>query len=188
VFFTKKGLIKKTCIEEYTKVKRNNGIVAISLKDNDTIANVCFLNEEEVLVITKKGMSIHFDTASINPIGRATAGVKSIKLIDDDEVVIGLPLYNETDDVAIFTEKGFGKKVSLSEFPYQQRGGKGNIVYKPNPTTGDIVGAALVNDEDNILLIGIKSICIAATDLPLLTRISMGNIMIKNIVKSIVKL
>jgi DNA gyrase subunit A len=188
VFFTKKGLIKKTYIEEYTKVKRNNGIVAISLKDNDTIANVCFLDEEEVLVITKKGMSIHFDTASINPIGRATAGVKSIKLIDDDEVVIGLPLYNETDDVAVFTEKGFGKKVSLSEFPYQQRGGKGNIVYKPNPTTGDIVGAALVNDRDSILLVGIKSICIAATDLPLLTRISMGNIMIKNTVKSIVKL
>ena len=87
IFFTKKGLIKKTALEEYTKVKRSTGIAAINLKEDDTIANVTFAKEEEMIVITKKGMAIRFESANISPIGRVTAGVKKIKLEEDDEVL-----------------------------------------------------------------------------------------------------
>lgn len=189
VFFTKKGLIKKTALEEYTKVKRSTGIQAIKINDGDSIASVTFLDQEEVIVITKNGMSIHFETASIGAIGRVTAGVKTIKMSDDDEVIAGLPVHNINDCVAIFSASGFGKKTKLEEFPLQGRAGKGVMCYKPTDATGQVVGAEMVSDEDNILLIGKpNSICISATDIPLLTRTSVGNVMIKNQIISTVKL
>lgn len=190
IFFTKKGLIKKTALEEYTKVKRNTGIAAINLKEGDTIANVTFAKEEEMIVITKKGMAIRFESANISPIGRVTAGVKTIKLEEDDEVLVGLPIHKKTDAVAIFTERGYGRKTELSEFPVQQRAGKGVLIYRPSNSTGQVVGAAMVDDTDNILLVGSpNSICISAQDVPMLSRISMGNMMVKNsLVKSVVKI
>ncbi|MCC8068675.1 MAG: DNA topoisomerase 4 subunit A [Ruminococcus sp.] len=189
VFITKQGLIKKTFLDEYFKVKRSTGIAAINIKDGDSLANVTFLDEEDVIIITKKGMAIHFATNEINPIGRVTAGVRSIKLMDGDEVLIGLPIHKETDMVAIITTKGYGKKCKINEFPWQLRGGKGVCVYKVSGSTGDIAGAAMVDDNDSLLLVGKpNSICIPTTELPSLSRISMGNIMIKNNVTSVVKL
>lgn len=188
-FFTKKGLFKKTLLSEYMKVKRTTGIAAINLKEGDSIANVTFLNEEEVVVITKKGMSIHFETSIVAPIGRVTAGVKTIKMEEDDEILIGLPIHKDTDMIAVFSKNGFGKKTKLSDFPLQGRAGKGVLIYKPTETTGELIGAAMVDDNDNLLLTGIpNSICIPATDVPLLTRASIGNIMIKNKLTSIVKI
>ena len=189
IFITKKGLIKKTSLEEYMKVKRSTGIAAINIKEGDSIANVTFVKDENIVIITKKGMSIHFTTKDINPIGRVTAGVKSIKLADDDEVLVGLPVHNENDTVAVFTEKGYGKKTKIEEFVIQGRGGKGVLIYKPTPITGDLIGAAMVSDEDNILLSGRpNSICIPAKDVPELGRVSVGNIMIKSTVISVVKI
>ena len=189
VFVTKQGLIKKTALEEYKSVKRNTGIAAIKLKEGDSIANVTFLKDEEIIVITKEGMSIHFTTADINPIGRATSGVKSIKLDDGDEVLIGLPIHKKTDNVAIVTTKGLGKKVALEEFPLQGRGGKGVYAHKPSEMTGKIAGAAMVDNEDNILVVGKpNSICISAEDMPTTGRAAAGNIIIKNEVKHIVKI
>ena len=181
VFITKKGLVKKTALEEYKSIKRSTGIAAIKLGEDDSIANVCFLNEEELVLITKEGMSIRFETKGITPIGRVTAGVKSIKLNDGDEVLIGLPIINKVDAVAIFTSKGLAKKTELNEFPVQGRNGKGVYAYKPTKDTGNVVGAAMVNNEDNILLIGKPNgICISASEIPSLGRASTGNIMIKN--------
>ena len=190
IFFTKKGLIKKTKLEEYSKIKKSTGIAAINIKDGDSLANVTFLNEEEVIVITKKGMSIHFPTDDIAAIGRVTAGVKSIKLAENDEVLIGLPIHKNNDKIALFTSHGYAKKINLDEFPFQLRAGKGVVVYKPTSTTGVLVGAEMVDDEDNILLIGKpNSICISTKDIPLLSRVSTGNMMIKNSeVISVVKL
>ena len=181
VFITKKGLVKKTALEEYKSIKRSTGIAAIKLGDDDSIANVCFLKEEELLLITKQGMSIRFETTGISAIGRVAAGVKSIKLNEGDEVLIGLPINDITKTVAIFTSKGLAKKTILDEFPVQGRNGKGLSIYKPTKDTGNIVGALLINDEDNILLVGKPNgICISATEIPTLGRISAGNIMIKN--------
>lgn len=189
VFFTKKGLLKKTELSEYTKVKKSTGIQAIKLNEEDSIANVTFLEDEEVIVITKNGMSIHFDTASINPIGRVTAGVKTIKLDEDDEVLIGLPIHNESDCVALFTERGYAKKTPVNDFPYQGRAGKGVVCYKAVPATGKLVGAAMVENKDSVLLIGKpNSICILATDIPELTRTSLGNIIFQSNVNYVVKL
>ena len=189
VFFTKQGLIKKTLLDEYTKIKRSTGIAAIKINDGDSIANVEFINEEDILVITKNGMSIHFESKLVNPVGRVAAGVKTIKLDEDDEVVVGLPIHSDNDTIAIFSTKGYGKKTSVKEFTVQGRGGKGLVIYKPTNTYGQIAGAAVVLDNDTVLLTGQpNSICIAATDLPLLTRTSYGNIMVKSNISSIVKI
>ena len=181
IFFTKKGLIKKTSLAEYTKVKRSTGIAAINLKEGDSIANVTFAKDEEMIVITKNGMSIRFDGSSISPIGRVTAGVKSIKLDEDDKVLTGIVLSGKEDYLAIFSERGYGRKTKISEFPLQQRAGKGVLIYKPTTTTGNVTGAIAVKDTDNILLSGTpNSICISVTDVPELGRVSTGNIMVKN--------
>ena len=116
VFFTKQGLIKKTPLNEYTKIKRSTGIAAIKINEGDSIVNVEFINEEEILIITRCGMSIHFESKNINPIGRVAAGVKAIKLNENDEVVIGLPIHENDNTVAIFSTKGYGKKTSIKEF------------------------------------------------------------------------
>ena len=189
VFITKQGLLKKTLLEEYTKTKRSTGIAAINIKDGDGIANIELMDEEDMIIITKKGLSIHFETKEIAAIGRVTAGVKAIKLGEDDEVLVGLPIKDNKQKVAVFAEYGQAKKTEISEFPTQGRGGKGVIVYKTTPSTGEVVGAAMINDDDNILLVGKTSICIAATDVPELGRAAAGNIMIKNgNIKSVVKL
>ena len=180
VFITKNGLFKKTSIEEYTKTKRSTGIAAINLKDGDSIANIELMNDEDMIIITKKGYSIHFETKEIAAIGRVTAGVKAIKLTDDDEVLVGLPIRNKKETVAVFSSFGNAKKTNIDEFPLQARAGKGVVAYKVSPATGDIVGATMINDEDNILLVGKTSICVAATDIPQLGRAATGNIMIKN--------
>lgn len=189
VFITKQGLFKKTLLEEYTKTKRSTGIAAINLKDGDSIANIELMNEEDMIIITKKGYSIHFETKDIAAIGRVTAGVKAIKLADDDEVLVGLPIRDKKETVAVFSSFGNAKKTNIEEFPLQARAGKGVVAYKVTPSTGDIIGATMVNDEDNILLLGKTSICVAATDIPLLGRPATGNLMIKNgQLNSVVKL
>lgn len=189
IFITKQGLFKKTELSEYTSVKRSTGIAAIKLKEGDSLANVTFVKDEEFIIITKKGMSIRFTSTDINPIGRNTSGVKSIKLDEDDEVIIGLPIHNVNDSIAVFAAAGYGKKTELSEFPLQGRAGKGVTIYKTTQVTGDLVGAAMISDEDNILIIGQpNSICISAKEVPALGRISTGNAMLKDSkIKSIVK-
>lgn len=180
VFITKQGIIKKTLLDEYTKVKRSTGIQAIKLKEGDSIATVTFLNEEELILISKNGMSIHFATEDISPIGRVATGVKSIKLDEEDYVLTALPVHKETDTVALFTSGGYGKKVPIKEFPIQGRVGKGVYCYKLDKTVGNIVGAAMVSDEDNILIMGRpNSICVSAKEIPLIGRTGQGNIMIK---------
>ena len=180
LFFTKNGLIKKTSLSEYMKVKRSTGIAAINLKEGDSIANVVFAKDEEAIVITKEGMSIHFPTKDISPIGRVTAGVKAIKLAEGDYVIGGYPIKDSTH-VAVFSEKGLGKKVKISEMTIQARGGKGILIYKPNSGTGKVAGATLVKEGDNLLLVGRpNSIYISESDVPELSRTSMGNIMIKD--------
>ena len=189
VFITKKGLFKKTLLEEYTKTKRSTGIQAINIKDGDSIANIELMDEEDMIIVTKSGMSIHFETKDIASIGRVTAGVKAIKLANDDEVLAGLPIRNNNDTVAVFSSLGCAKRTELSEFPLQGRGGKGVVIYKATPGTGEVIGAAMVSDEDNVLLVGKTSICISAQDIPVLGRPATGNIMIKNgKVNSIVRL
>ena len=184
VFVTKQGLFKKTYIEEYMKTNRNNGIAAIKLKEGDSVVGVTFLDEEDVILITKGGYAIHFETKSINPIGRLTSGVKGIKLSENDEVENILPIHKTTDSIAIIGKDGLGKKMKLSDFPLQGRGGKGIIIYKG----ADIVGSEMIADEDNLLLVGDKTLCISTKDIPMLGKTAVGNILMKGNVSKVVKL
>ena len=179
VFFTKRGLIKKTALKEFVNTKRTTGISAIKFKDGDSLSNVVFMNDEEVLVVTKNGVSIRFNSSDVTPVGRAAAGVRAIKLSEDDEVLIGLPITE--DYVGVFTKNGLGKMVKISEFPNQLRGGKGIYISKISSNTGEVIGAIMLNKDDNVLLTGKpSSICVSASEIPLLTRISVGNAMIQN--------
>ena len=174
VFFTKNGLIKKTSLEEYASVKKTTGIIAIKFKEGDSLAHVTFLDNEDVVVITKGGMAIHFETKSIAATGRATSGVKAIGLYDGDEVLTGLPIHKTDDSIAIVTENGLGKLITQKEVPAQGRGGKGIKISSHN-----IVGAEMVSADDDLLVLGRpNSICISVKDMPTLGKIAQGNIVI----------
>ena len=190
VFFTtKNGLVKKTTLEEYIKTKKKTGIAAISIKEGDELISVCLVKDEPMILLTKNGYGIKFSSMEIGATSRATSGVKGITINPDDEVIAALPLRHDTDAIAIISETGLGKKFSSSELPMQKRAGKGLICYKPTNSTGFVADGALISDEDNILIIGDKSsICVSATEIPELSRASIGNQIIKNNkVKSISK-
>ena len=186
IFITKKGQFKKTSIEEYKTVKKTTGIIAIKLNEGDTIANVVFANEEDFVIITENGMSIRFETKNIAAIGRNAAGVKSIKLNEDDSVLTGFPITLNTQYIAIIAENGLGKKMKIDDFILQGRAGKGISIYKES----NIRGAEPVSNEDNLLIIGKpNSICISVEDLPTLSKLGQGNQIIKNsIIQSVVKI
>ena len=191
IFVTSQGMFKKTRLEEYMSGRNSKtGVAALKLKEGDKVTNITFLNEEDIVLITKDGMSIRFDTKSIAPIGRVAMGVKGIKLNEGDSVIAALPIHKETDTIAVFALNGVGKKTSLKEFPVQARGGKGTYVYKPTEATGELVGAAMLSDEDNVLIVGnYSTICISAKDVPLIGKTGVGNMLIKNNrVMSVVKI
>lgn len=188
VFITKNGMLKKTKLEEYSGIKRTTGITAIKIKEGDSIANIELMDEEDMIIATKKGMAIHIGTKDVLPIGRDTMGIKAIKLKPEDEVFKGIAIRDNTETLATFTEFGLGKKTKLEEFSIQGKNGIGIAVQKLSPSSGDISGAEIINDKDNLLITGNKSICISAVDVPLLSRISAGNVMIKGTIKSVVKI
>lgn len=179
VFVTKNGIVKKTSIEEYTKTKKKNGILAINIKEGDSLASVFLAKDEDIIIATKSGMSIRFNSMEIGATSRATTGVKGITLKDEDEVTIALPIHDINDQFAIFSNSGIGKKIKLSEIPKQKRAGKGLMITKFSD--GDTLkAAALVSDEDNILIAGnLNSVCLTAKDIPSLGRAAAGNQMIK---------
>ena len=181
LFTTKNGLVKKTALEEYIKTKKKNGIAAITIKEGDELVSVNLIKDEPVIIVTKKGMTIKFSSMEIGATSRVTSGVKGISLNNDDSVISTLIVRHETDNLAIFSENGLGKQYPINETPIQKRAGKGLLCYKPTDSTGDVAAAALISDEDNILICGDKSsICISATDIPALGRVSIGNILLKN--------
>lgn len=177
VFFaTKNGIIKKVPLAEYEKTKKATGIIALTLKEGDSLSVVTFIEEEEMLIVTKEGMTIRFATVDMPLSSRTAQGVKGIKLNEGDSVLACLPIKHESDNLAIISNKGLGKQVKLSELTIQNRGGKGLAIYKE-----PISGAALVDNEDDLLIFGDKSsIRIAAKELPVLSRTSVGNSVIKN--------
>ena len=189
VSVSEQGMIKKTKLEEYMKAKKS-GIAAVGLREGDSIANIVFIKDEQLILVSEKGMSIRFKTDNIGSVGRTAIGVRGMKIAEGDRVVAALPINKDTDELAIFSQYGMAKRTSLKEYPVQGRDGKGTITYKPNDTTGVVVSAALVEDKDNVLVVGDQtSICISAKDIPSLGKASLGNIMIKgNNVMSVTKI
>ena len=189
LFTTKNGLVKKTTLDEYIKTKKKTGIAAIALRENDRLASVSLIDNEPILLLTKNGYIIRFNSSEITPTSRSTYGIKGITLSEGDEVVMALPIRHDTDSLAVFTTGGMGKKVPLTEITIQKRGGKGLYIYKPTASTGNVISASLIDDNDNLLISGNSaSICISAKDIPVLGRTSIGNQMIKSgSIKSVAK-
>lgn len=180
MFVTKNGIAKKTSLEEYTKTRKKTGLAAINLKEGDNIASAFLVNDEDVVILTKKGMALRLNSLTIPAGGRTTIGLKGITLKDDDQVVKALPIRDKNDDLAVFTYEGMGKRTNTSELMIQSRGGKGLIICKLNDN--DYVrDAAIVNNSDTLLAIGNNnSLCIKAEEIPQVGRMAQGNIIIKD--------
>ena len=175
VFFTEKGLIKKTKIEEYTSTKRKNGIQAIKIKDGDKIIRVAFMSDDEnVILITQNGNAIRIPTDDIKPIGRLTSGVKGIDLKEDDKVVSALIVSSKEDEMIVATRAGKSKRMTLNNFIIQGRGGRGVSCIKLEQ--GDYIAAAALSPLDaSLLIVGRpNSICIPVAEISSQTRNGMG--------------
>ena len=180
MFITKNGICKKTELSEYTETKRKTGVASIKLRENDELIAVQLVDDEDIILLTKNGVGIRFNSSQISPTGRTTVGVKGINLNEGDFVVSALCRRDANDKLGIFSTIGTGKRINVEELPVQTRGGKGLSVYRCGGSSGNIVGASLISEGDFILIAGINnSICIAAEDIPEASRAAIGNQLIK---------
>ena len=151
---TKNGLIKKTSLAEYDSGKKT-GLLAITLKDNDELISVKLTDgQDNVVLVTRKGLCITFEEKEVRPIGRIAQGVIGIRLSDDDEV-IGMEsiISGSKATLLAITENGFGKRTELDEYRVQLRGGRGVITYKVTPKTGELVGVKIADETQDVMLI-----------------------------------
>ncbi len=172
---TRNGIVKKTKMAAFSNI-RKIGLQAISLRENDELIEVKITNgENDILLITKKGMSIRFHESDVRPMGRATTGVTGIKLSEGDEVV-AMQLDVQGEYVLIVSEGGYGKRTPLSEFHVQNRNGKGLKCYNIVKKTGNVVGAKSVNEENEIMMITNEGIVIrtGCDGISVLKRITSG--------------
>ena len=174
---TRNGLIKKTALSEYNSA-RKTGLQGITLKDDDELIGVRLTDgEDNVVLVTKKGMCITFDEKDVRPVGRTAQGVIGMRL-DDDDIVIGMEsiIAGGKATLLAITENGFGKRTELDEYRVQNRGGKGVITYKITPKTGDIVGVRIATDDEDVMLITEKGTIIRLNvkDISVLGRSTQG--------------
>ncbi|MCI9067043.1 MAG: DNA gyrase subunit A [Lachnospiraceae bacterium] len=149
---TKKGIVKKTSVMEFSNV-RKNGLAAINLRDDDELIEVKTTSKDtEIFLVTKHGMCIRFKETDVRPTGRSSMGVIGMNLSDGDEIV-GMQLDHQGDSLLIVSENGMGKRTYLEEFTTQKRGGKGLKCYKITEKTGYVVGVKAVNDDHEIMMI-----------------------------------
>jgi hypothetical protein len=150
---TKLGRVKKTFISEYKRPLRK-GNFGLTIRDDDEILSAAITSgEDEIILVTKKGLSIHFHESGVRTMGRLAAGVKGITLGEDDEVVGVTIIRNPDDSILTVTEKGYGKRTAVAEYPLQSRGGKGVFTIKANERNGQVVGVLPVVDDDQVMLI-----------------------------------
>ena len=172
---TKNGMIKKTPLIDYVNVKKS-GLIAIDLKDDDDLIEVKITDgKDDMFLITEGGMCIRFNERDVRSTGRSTMGVKGISLSKDDKV-ISLIMGSHGDHILFVTKNGMGKKTDIAEFSSQNRGGKGLKCYKITEKTGNLVGAKIVNDENEMMLITNEGIIIRfdSSDVSALGRVTSG--------------
>ena len=156
---TEKGLIKRTPFKEYKNI-RKSGIIAIKLNEGDKLIDAHLTkNDEDVILVTKKGLAIRFNEEQVRKSGRNSMGVKSIDLSDDD-IVVSSDLLCEDKYLLVISENGFGKLTEIDKYRPQNRGGKGLLTYKITKKTGDVAAAAVVEKEDDVMIIADSGIII----------------------------
>ena len=172
---TRNGMVKKTPMVEYEHV-RKNGLQAIVLREDDELIEVKATdNNQDIFLVTRKGMCIRFNETDVRVTGRVSMGVIGMRFEEDDEV-IGMQMESQGESLLIVSENGMGKRTVISEFSAQNRGGKGVICYKCTEKTGNIVGAKLVNDGREIMLITTEGIVIrmSVDDISIIGRNTSG--------------
>ncbi len=180
VLITKKGIIKKTKLEQFKNI-RKTGIIAINLREEDELIDVRKTNgKREIIVVTKNGMSIRFDERNVRNMGRNAAGVKAITLKEDDKVV-AMDLVEEGKELLVISEFGFGKRTLLGEYRLQNRGGMGIKTFNVKEKTGKLVSAKVIDEKDEIIMISISGIIIRlkAEDISIMGRNTQGVTLMK---------
>ena len=175
VIATKSGIIKKTELKAYSNM-RKGGLIAVELRDEDELINAHLVDEDQdIMMVTRKGMSIRFNEKDVRATGRDSIGVKGITLREDD-YVISMDICKPGDSILIVTEKGFGKRTDVEEYRPQTRGGKGLLTYKISEKTGELVGMMMVNDDNDIMMITTEGVIIRihASDINIIGRNTSG--------------
>lgn len=172
---TKKGIVKKTKREEFKNINKS-GLIAIGLRDDDELIGVELTDgKQEVLLVTKEGMSIRFDENDIRYMGRTAMGVKGITLSKED-FVVSMNLCSKGTDVLVVSKNGFGKRTNIEEYRSQIRAGKGIKTYNISEKTGTIVGADMVNEDDETMIINSDGVLIRirVNEISLFGRVTSG--------------
>ena len=172
---TKNGIVKKTNREEFKNINKA-GLIAIGLREDDELIGVKVTDgNKDVLLVTKEGMSIRFDENDIRPMGRTAMGVKGITLSNEDKVV-SMSLCEEGTDVLVVSENGFGKRTDINEYRTQIRAGKGIKTYNIAEKTGKLVGAEMVNEDDEMMIINSDGVLIRlrVNEISLFGRVTSG--------------
>ncbi|HAS73502.1 MAG TPA: DNA gyrase subunit A [Clostridiales bacterium UBA8960] len=172
---TKYGVIKKTTLDQFD-TSRKTGLIAINLKDNDQLISVRrTTGEDDLIVVTTKGKSIRFHEDDVRSMGRTATGVRAIGLTGND-YVIDMEVVKEDAKLLVVSENGYGKRTPLKEYRQQNRGGKGIITYNLNSKTGNLIGAVVVNDNDELMIINDNGVLIRikVDDISVTGRITSG--------------
>ena len=172
---TMRGIVKKTDLSDYSRINKG-GLIAVNLREDDELVGVRLTDgENDIVLVTRKGMSIRFNEENVRDTGRNTMGVRGITLADDDQV-IGMAPIIEDHNLLVVSEKGFGKRTEMDEYRVQTRGGKGLITYRVAEKTGPLVQVALVDDSKDVLLINDSGVVIrlSAAEIPVLSRVTQG--------------
>jgi len=172
---TKQGVIKKTTLDQFD-TSRKSGLIAINLNESDQLISVKkTTGQNELIVVTTKGKSIRFSEEDVRAMGRTATGVRAIKLSPNDYVV-EMDIVTETGKVLVVSENGYGKRTPLSEYRQQTRGGKGIITYNLNSKTGNLIGAKVVEDTDDLMIINDQGVMIRikVDEISVMGRITSG--------------
>jgi DNA gyrase subunit A len=172
---TRKGMVKKTPISQYEHI-RKGGILAINLKEGDELIGTRITDGSyDIILVTRKGMSIRFREKDVRPMGRNSMGVIGIRLDEDDEVISMVPYFPNTT-LLVATVNGFGKRTDLDEYKVQTRGGKGVLTYRVTEKTGELVGALSASEDDDIMLISTDGTIIRmhVDEVSILSRVTQG--------------
>lgn len=175
IFATKNGIVKRTALSEFKNINKS-GLNAINLKDDDELIGVKSTNgDEEVILVTDKAMCIRFSENDVRPMGRTATGVRGIRLSEGDKVV-SMDLVGEGQFLLVVGKNGYGKRTDIEEYRPQIRGGKGIKTYNISSKTGDIVGANLVNEDDEIMMINSDGVLIRirVDEISIYSRITSG--------------
>lgn len=181
VLATKNGIVKKTKMEEFKNINKS-GIIAIGLREDDELIGVKLTNgEKEILLVTKEGISIRFNEKDIRDTGRTAIGVKGINLSEKDRVV-SMNLCDDGEKLLVVSEKGYGKRTNIDEYRKQSRAGKGIKTYNVSEKTGNIIGAEMVNEDDEIMMINSDGVLIRlrVNEISIFGRATSGVKLMKN--------